>query len=97
MGEAYLSILLGGQLFSEKYRKANLHPTLLSRSLEEGATLTTGLIPWTRARAFYFAALNVSPSSYAPYDFYNWLNPLVAIVMAYAGFAIYRMDQPKGH
>ncbi len=96
MGEAYLSILLGGQLFSDKYRKAHLHPTLLSRSLEEGATLTTGLIPWTTAGAFYSAALNVSPLSYAPYAFYNWLNPLVAIVMAYAGFAIYRMDRSQG-
>lgn len=93
MGEAYLSIILGGQLFSERYRKAELHPTLLSRSLEEGATLTTGLIPWTTAGAFYFAALNVNPLSYAPYAFYNWLNPLVAILMAFAGgFAIYRLE-----
>ncbi len=97
MGEAYLSIILGGQLFSEEYRKAELHPTLLSRSLEEGATLTTGLIPWTTAGAFYLAALNVDPLSYAPYAFYNWLNPLVAIAMAYAGgFAIYRLERPAG-
>ena len=57
--------------------------------------MTTGLIPWTTAGAFYFAALNVSPLSYAPYAFYNWLNPLVAVVMAYAGFAIYRTDRSK--
>ena len=93
MGEAYLSIILGGQLFSEKYRASRLHPTLLSRSLEEGATLTTGLIPWTTAGAFYFAALNVNPLSYAPYAFYNWFNPLVAIAMAYTGLAIYRLDR----
>ncbi len=41
--------------------------------------------------------LNVDPLSYAPYAFYNWLNPLVAIAMAYAGgFAIYRLERPAG-
>ena len=44
MGDAYMSIILGGQLFGDAYDKHNIDRSVMSRSLEEGATLTTVLI-----------------------------------------------------
>ena len=49
MGEAYISIILNCQLFKDAYHKAQLDSAILSRSAEEGATMTTALIPWTTA------------------------------------------------
>ena len=90
MGEAYLSIIFGGQIFRESYASARLRKTMLSRCLEEGATLTTSLIPWTTAGAFYTGVLGISPLAYAPWTFFNYLNPLVSIILAYMGYGIFR-------
>ncbi len=90
MGEAYISIILNCQLFKEKYESQQLDPAVLSRTVEEGSTLTTGLIPWTTAGAFYSATLGISALEYAPYAFFNYLNALVAIGMATAGLGLLR-------
>lgn len=88
MGEAYISIILNCQLFRDKYRQEALDPALLSRSVEEGATLTTGLIPWTTAGAFYSATLGVAVVDYLPWAFFNYLNALIAIAMAALGIGL---------
>lgn len=88
MGEAYISIILNCQLFRDKYKQQKLDSAILSRSVEEGATLTTGLIPWTTAGAFYTATLGISVIEYAPYAFFNYLNGLVAILMAGLGLGL---------
>ncbi len=87
-GEAYVSIILNCQLFRDAYHKAQLDSAVLSRSVEEGATLTTALIPWTTAGAFYAATLSVPVLDYAPYAFLNILNPVVSIVMASIGIGL---------
>lgn len=88
MGEAYISIILNCQLFREKYKQQELDSAILSRSVEEGATLTTGLIPWTTAGAFYTATLGIPVIEYAPYAFFNYLNGLIAILMAGLGLGL---------
>ena len=88
MGEAYISIILTCQLFRSKYQEQGLDPALLSRSVEEGSTLTTGLIPWTTAGAFYAATLGVPVLDYVPYAFFNYLNAVVSIAMAALGIGL---------
>jgi len=88
MGEAYISIILSCQLFKPKYEQQNLDSAILSRSVEEGSTMTTGLIPWTTAGAFYAATLGVDVLSYAPYAFFNYLNALIAVAMAALGIGL---------
>ena len=90
MGEAYISIILNCQLFRDKYDDQNLDRAVLSRSVEEGSTLTTGLIPWTTAGAFYTATLGVPVLEYAPYAFFNYLNAVVAVFMASIGVGLLR-------
>ncbi len=63
---------------------------MLSRTLEEGATLTTNLIPWTTAGMFSYATLGVSDFVYAPFAFYNLLNIIVSIIFAYANLFVLR-------
>lgn len=90
MGEGYLSIIMGCQLFKDKYKEHRLKKYMLSRCVEEGATLSTGVIPWTTSGAFYFAALGVPVLSFAPWSFMNYLNPLLSIILAFIGFGIFR-------
>ena len=66
---------------------------MLSRSVEEGSTMTTGLIPWTTAGVFYAATLGVPTLEYAPYTFLNLLNPVVSIVMAGLGIGLLRQNK----
>jgi NhaC family Na+:H+ antiporter len=88
MGEAYISIILNCQLFRRAYDRLGVDRAVLSRSVEEGATLTTGLIPWTTAGAFYAATLGVPVLDYAPYALFNYLNGVVAVVMASLGLGL---------
>ncbi|MCH7671291.1 MAG: Na+/H+ antiporter NhaC [Proteobacteria bacterium] len=88
MGEAYISIILNCQLFRAKYQQQGLDKAILSRSVEEGSTLTTGLIPWTTAGAFYSATLGVPVLDYAPYAFFNYLNAVISIAMAAMGIGL---------
>lgn len=90
MGEAYISIILSCQLFKPKYEQQKLESAILSRSVEEGSTMTTGLIPWTTAGAFYAATLGVDVLSYAPYAFFNYLNAIIAVAMAAFGIGLFK-------
>jgi len=93
MGEAYLSIIFGGQIFKDSYEEDNLEKHMLSRCLEEGATLSTSLIPWTTSGAFITGVLGMSPLVYAPWTFFNYINPLLSIILAYMGFGIFRQSR----
>tara|TARA_Y100000389_G_C17441568_1_gene508893 strand:- start:1409 stop:2167 length:759 start_codon:yes stop_codon:yes gene_type:complete len=90
MGEAYLSIIFGGQIFKKSYKDHNLEKHMLSRTLEEGATLSTTLIPWTTSGAFVTGILAISPLDFAPWAFFNYINPLLSILLAYIGLGIFR-------
>lgn len=94
MGEAYISIILNCQLFKEKYEIQGLDKSILSRSVEEGSTLTTGLIPWTTAGAFYAATLGVPVLDYLPYAFFNYLNAFVSVGFAFLGIGLLRIADP---
>jgi len=93
MGEGYLSIIFGGQIFKESYEEDRLEKHMLSRCLEEGATLSTSLIPWTTSGAFITGVLGMSPLEFAPWAFFNYINPLLSIGLAYMGFGIFRQTQ----
>ncbi len=90
MGEGYLSIIFGGQIFKESFEDNGLEKHMLSRCLEEGATLSTSLIPWTTSGVFITGVLGLSPIEYAPWTFFNYINPLLSIGLAYIGFGIFR-------
>ena len=87
-GDQYISLVLPGRMFNDRFLDAGLHPRMLSRSLEDSGTLTSVLIPWNTCGAYHTTALGVPTVEYAPYAFLNWLNPIVAIVMTYMGIGI---------
>jgi len=94
MGEAYISIILNCQLFKGTYEEKELDNAILSRSVEEGATMTTALIPWTTTGTFYAATLGIATLEYAPYALLNLLNPLLSIAMAFIGIGLLKKTTP---
>ncbi|HPF47132.1 MAG TPA: Na+/H+ antiporter NhaC family protein, partial [Emcibacteraceae bacterium] len=90
MGESYISIIVTSQLFKEKYAEMKLKAYMLSRTVEESTTMSSPLIPWSTAGAFYYGAMQVPVLDYLPYTFLNVLNPLVSLTMTYFGIAVFR-------
>ena len=86
--DQYISIVIPGKMFAESYRKRKLKPELLSRTLEDGGTITSVLIPWNTCGATQSKVLGVATADYIPYCFFNILNPVIAIIMGYVGFKI---------
>ena len=90
MGESYISIIVTSQLFKKKYQEMNLKPFMLSRSVEESTTMSSPLIPWSTAGAFYFGAMGIPVLDYLPYTFLNLLNPIVSLIMTFFGIAVFK-------
>ena len=80
--DQYISIVLPGRMFRQSFKKYNLHPKCLSRALEDGGTVTSVLIPWNSGGAFHASVLGVATLSYAPYCFFNILNPIISAFLS---------------
>ena len=50
--------------------------------------MTSVLVPWNTCGVYVSSVLGVATLDYLPYCFMNWLNPLVALAMTWAGVAI---------
>lgn len=79
-GDQYLSLVLPGQMWKEEYRRRRLAAVNLSRTLEDGGTVTSALIPWNACGVYMAATLGVATLAYAPFAFFNWINPLIALI-----------------
>ncbi len=93
--EQYIAIVLPGRMYRDLYAKRGLKPELLSRTLEDGGTVTSVLIPWNTCGAVQATVLGVPTLHYAPYVFFSLLSPLVTIVYAYLGIAIRKIKPEK--
>ena len=88
MPEQYISIVVPGSMYAEEYRKMELSPTTLSNALESAGTVTSALIPWNTCGVFILGTLGIGVAQYAPWAIFNWLMPIMTIVMAYLGFTV---------
>ncbi len=85
MPEQYISIVIPGRMFRKAYTAKNLHPKTLSNALESSGTVLSALIPWNTCGVFMATTLGVSTFEYAPYAIFNYLMPVVVIILAYIG------------
>ena len=90
MADQYLSIMLSSSMFKDTYREKGYEPRLLSRSCEDGATVTSVLVPWNTCGLTQSTVLGVATLTYLPYCFFNYLSPITSIVVATLGWKIKR-------
>lgn len=81
-GDQYLSIILTGSLYKEFYEQKGYKAKLLSRSVEDSATVTSVLIPWNSCGMTQATVLHVATLAYLPFCFFNLLSPLMSIIVA---------------
>ncbi|MBE6182580.1 MAG: sodium:proton antiporter [Rikenellaceae bacterium] len=89
--DQYISIILTGRLFKDLYRERGLEERLLSRSVEDSATVTSVLIPWNSCGMTQATVLGVSTFAYAPYCIFNIASPLVSLIVAAVGWRIVQL------
>lgn len=92
-GDQYLSILLTSSLYKKLYHDRGYESKLLSRSVEDSATVTSVLIPWNSCGMTQATVLKVSTMTYLPYCFFNLISPLMSIIVAAIGFKIVRKQK----
>lgn len=92
--DQYMAIVMPGRMYKEEFKKRGLHQLNLSRSLEDGGTITSPLIPWNTCGAYMQGVLLVHPFDYFFYAFFNLINPVLAVIYAYLGFKILRIPIP---
>ncbi len=88
----YVAILLPGEIFQDSYKKAGVAPYVLSRTLEDGGTIFSYLVPWSAAALYVSSTLEVPTMSYLPYAFLPIICPILAIIYAATGFAVFNTD-----
>ncbi len=89
MGDQYLSLILTGNMFKNLYENRGYENRLLSRSLEDGITVTSVLIPWNSCGMTQSTVLGVSTLLYFPYAVFNYISPLMSITISIIGFKIF--------
>ena len=92
-GDQYLSIILTSNLYKDLYEKKGYESKLLSRSVEDSATVVSVLIPWNSCGMTQATVLKVATLEYLPYCFFNILSPLMSIFIAAIGYKIVRKSK----
>ena len=85
MADQFLSIILTSSMFKDVYHERGFESRLLSRTCEDGATVTSVLVPWNTCGLVQSTVLGVATVAYLPYCFFNLLSPITSVVVAATG------------
>lgn len=80
-----LAIIVGGRMFVTEFRKRDLLPQTLSRTLEDSGTIISPLIPWSLCGAYMAGTLGVSTVAYLPFAVFCWIDPIIAVIYGFTG------------
>jgi Na+:H+ antiporter, NhaC family len=90
-----VTALVVGGLFQDAYRDRGLAPQNLSRSLEDSASITEPLMPWTVSAVFMATTLGVPTLQYAPWAVFCYTGSIFSLLIAATyertGFGIARL------
>jgi NhaC family Na+:H+ antiporter len=94
-GDQYLSIILTSSLYKKLYKDRGYESQLLSRSVEDSATVVSVLIPWNSCGMTQATVLKVATLDYLPYCFFNLISPLMSIFISAIGYKIVHKSDKK--
>lgn len=86
----YIAILLPGQVMKDAYTDFKVDKKVLSRTLEDGGTIFAFLLPWSTTGIYVTTTLDIPVMDYVPYTYIALLCPLIAILYALTGTAIFK-------
>ncbi len=94
-GEQCMGVILPGKMYLSMYKEMKIAPTVMSRSLEDGATITSVLIPWSTCGVFFSDIMGISTLEYMPYCLFNITNFCLAVIFALLGIRIVRLKEHR--
>lgn len=83
MPDQYVSIIVPGRMFVGTYDEMDLHPKTLSNALSSSGAVTSALVPWNTCGLYVSTILGINVLSYVPFAFFNYLTPIIVVLMAY--------------
>lgn len=93
--DQYLAIVVPGKMFAKIYKERNLHPKVLSRTLEDAGTVTSALIPWNTCGAYHSNVLGVATGDYFMYCFFNLLSPIMTVIFGFFNIKIAKLKKSE--
>ncbi len=93
--DQYISIILTGNMFRNIYEREGYESRLLSRTTEDSVTVTSVLVPWNSCGMTQSTVLGVPTLTYLPYCFFNYLSPIMSMIVAAFSYKIYRKATGK--
>ena len=90
VSDQYLAIILTSNIYRDTYERNGYEARLLSRSVEDSATVTSPLFPWSSCGMTQATILSVPTLVYAPFCLFNILSPFVSFLLAVTGWRIVR-------
>lgn len=94
--DQYISIILLGNMFGDIYKRQGYESRLLSRTTEDAVTVTSVLIPWNTCGLTQATILSVPTLTYLPFCFFNYISPLMSILVAATGYKIVKAVPTTG-
>ncbi len=91
--DQYLAIVVPGNMYRKAFEDADLAPENLSRTLEDAGTVTSVLVPWNTCGVAQSGMLGIATWAYLPYCIFNWVSPLMTLLVAALGFRIRKRGQ----
>ena len=82
-GDQIISIILPSKMYGSAFDRLKLPRKLMSRSLEDGGTVTSVLVPWNSCGMTQSTVLGVATTIYAPYTLFCWISPLMSVIAAF--------------
>ena len=84
-GNAYLSVLLPGELFAPAFKAKGLAAKNLARVTQE-AHVIVPIVPWAIAGVYMAGTLGVSTWEYAPWAVSNYVGFIITVIYGFIGF-----------
>lgn len=92
LGTNTFSLLMTGTLMAPAYKKYNLHPVNLGKSLNSTSTVFCPLIPWNASGLFVAGMFAVPLAEWAPFAFFTYLMPICAYLFVVFNFRVIPAD-----
>lgn len=93
--EQYISIIVPSRMYLRTYIERNLAPKNLSRTLEDGGTLSSVFVPWSTDGVYIYGTLGVFAWQYAPFTILNFTAPIIAMILAATGIGIAKITDKE--
>lgn len=85
-----------GKVMAPIYKEKGVDPHVLSRTMEDCGTLGGTLMPWHTNAVYFTGTLGVLYSEYIPWVLLCYIVPILSLIAAATGYAIWYVDPETG-